>query len=116
MPKGKYDHSKIRGRKKPEHSLKLKELANQGKHPFQRSDRKKQAKSLKKRYQQGLKNPMSGRARPDVINRNKRRNQQLSNPVMFKSKELRTVGRTLCLSPIVFFNFTTSQERMKEEK
>jgi len=82
MVKGKYDHRKIRGRKRPEHSKFLKNLAKIGKHPAQnKSDlwKKNHSKSLKKRYKEGLKNPMKGKKRPDLIIRNKLRNQKGKN-------------------------------------
>src|SRR3990167_6427585 len=80
MPKGKYDHSKIRGRKRPEHAIKLQQLAEQGRHPFQRADRGKQAETLKEKYSKGLiVNPMKGKQRPDNIARNKLMNQKLQN-------------------------------------
>jgi len=82
MPSGKYNHSKIRGKKRPNHSLKLKELARQGKHPAQSKSKKwkkNQSISLKSKYKKGYINPMKGKKRPDVILRNKLMNQKGKN-------------------------------------
>jgi 5-methylcytosine-specific restriction endonuclease McrA len=83
MPKGVYDHDKIRGRKRPEHSKLMIERAEKGTLPLQHKTKEhieKQRLTLRRKYASGkLVNAMKGKKRPDNIKRNKLMNQEGKN-------------------------------------
>jgi hypothetical protein len=91
MPSGVYEHSKIRGRKRPEHSKLMKQRVSRGIHPLQHKTREqieKQRLTLKKKYASGeLINAMKGKTRADNIIRNKLMNQKGINNGNWKGEK-----------------------------